>query len=271
MIKITQLLKESFTTYKLNFKKIFWIALPILILGIISEYYSAVFTIMLNNNDFSNISYLIISIAIYIVTILAVSLFFGPVLNRAIQKKEDGLDFDTTSAYSFQKKNIFKWIMVNVWGVLYMVRVMWLYILISIVLIIAGILSKNAVIISSTVIAATIVSAIGMILNITKFVLYKNIFFSKDGVSARDIVRESIELGKTKNVQVWMLILVLIILTIIMMVVYFIIGFLMGLIAKFMSGNTVYMESVISAIVSVLIFLPLMSIVLAKGYVRIRG
>lgn len=272
MIKITQLLKESFTTYKLNFNKIFWIALPILILGIISEYYVAVFTTMIDNSDFSNIPYLFISLIVYTATILAVSLYFGPVLNRAIQKKEDGEQFNSNSAYSFQKKNIFKWIMVNVWGFLYMIRVMWLYILISIALIVAGILSKNTVIISSTVIVAAIVSAIGTILNITKFVLYKNIFYSKDGISARDAVRESIELGKTKNGQVWVLILALIILTIIMMIIYYALGTVSGLLTDSVPYSLLYYsETIVYGVLSALIFLPLMSIVVAKGYVKIKG
>jgi hypothetical protein len=272
MIKITQLLKESLTTYKLNFKKIFWIALPILILGIISEYYVSVFTTMIENGDVSNMSYLFVSIAIYILTILAVSLYFGPVLNRAIQKKEDGDHFNSNSAYSFQKKNIFKWIMVNVWGFLYMARIMWLYILIPIVLLGLGFFLQNPMVINSMVILSLIVVTIGAIIHISKFILYKNIFFSKNEISARDAVRESIKIGIHKKRQVWILILTLIILTIVMMIVYFALGTISGLLINNIPDNVMYYsETIVYAVFSALIFLPLMSIVVAKGYVKIRG
>ena len=272
MIKITHILKESFVTYLHNFKKIFWIALPILILGIISEYYAAVFTIMLNNNDFSNMPYFIGSVLVYLVTILVASLFFAPVLNRAIQKKEDDGNFDSKQAYDFQKKNIFKWIMVNVWGMLYMLWIMLPYIVVAALLTAVLFMYKDsgitALILSSVI---GLVFLVGIIMNISKFILYKNIFFSKDEVSARDAVRESIMFGKTKNGQVWMLILILIILTIIMLIVYFILGFLMGLIYKSAPESILYIEIITSAVVSTIIFLPLMSIVVAKGYVKIRG
>ena len=273
MLKITQLLKESFTTYKSNFSKIFWIALPILILTIISEYYIAVSTTIIDNRDFGNMSYLFVSMIIYIVTILAVSLYFGPVLNRAIQKKEDDGSFDSKLAYNFQKKNIFKWIMVNIWGFLYMVLAMLPYIVVSALLTVILFMNRDsyiAALILSSLIGLTML--IGIILNINKFVLYKNIYFSKDDISARDAVRESIEIGKTKSKQVWMLIFSLIILTFIMIIMYFGLGFMSGLLTGNISNNVLYYsETILYGVLSAVFFLPLMSIVAAKGYVKIRG
>jgi hypothetical protein len=222
--------------------------------------------------DFSNMPYLMTNLLIYVVSILLITLFFGPVFNRAIQKKEDGLDFDSNAAYAFQKKNIFKWIMVNVWGFLYMVWTILPYIVASVLMTAAvymlRVSSLTALIISSLVGLTFIV---GIIVNIHKFILYKNIFFSKDGVSARDAVRESIKIGKNKNGEVWMLILAMIILTIAMMIIYFALGFLTGLIAKFIPDYLSYVEMISATAISVLFFLPLMSIVLSKGYVKIRG
>lgn len=272
MIKITQLLKDSFLTYKLNFNKIFWIALPILILGIIAEYYIAIFSPMIDNNDFSNISFLISGIFIYFISIISVSLFFGPVLNRAIQKKEDGESFNSNSAYAFQKKNIFKWIMVNVWGMLYLVWYLLPYIAVSglmmAILLIYPISPIISMIISSLI---GLILIVGILMNISKFMLYKNIFFSKDNVNAREAVRDSMMFGKTKNNQVWLLILTLIISTIIMMIVYIILGYVVGFISGFIPDSLIYLESVIYAFASSMFFLPWMSIITAKGYVQIRG
>ncbi len=295
MLKITQLLKESLTTYKLNFKKIFWIALPILVLGIIGEYSIEVFNTMIDKEDFANISYLFASITIWILTILIVALYFSPVLKRAIQKKEDGEQFNTNLAYSFQKKNIFKWIMVNVWGMLYMLWIMLPYILVSVLLTVILFMhivlktsieyspiipntsigldtyldTYNNILILSSLIGLTILT--GTVLNITKFMLYKNIFFSKDGIPARDAVRESIKLGKTKNVQVWSLIIALIILFIINIIIFFALINLSDLLIDKVSNNVLfYSEIIVNSALSSLIFLPLMSIIVAKGYVKIR-
>ena len=272
MLKITQLLKESLTTYKLNFKKIFWIALPILVLGIIGEYYIEVFNTMIDREDFANISYLFASITIWILTILIVALYFSPVLKRAIQKKEDGEQFNTNLAYSFQKKNIFKWIMVNVWGMLYMLWIMLPYILVSVLLTVILFMhldTYNNILILSSLIGLTILT--GTVLNITKFMLYKNIFFSKDGIPARDAVRESIKLGKTKNGQLWSLISALIILFIINIIIFFALINLSDLLIDKVSNNVLfYSEIIVNGALSSLIFLPLMSIIVAKGYVKIR-
>lgn len=265
MIKVIQLLKESFLTYRLNFKKIFWLVLPILVLGIIGEYYVSTFTTMIDNNYFGNISYLIISITIYVLAVLSISLFFGPVLNRAIQKNEDIGNFDSKASYIFQKKNFFKWIMLNIWGFLYAIWIMLPYIvtaiLISIILYIFINSSIIALILSSLIVLTFL---IGIVLNITKFILYKNIFFSKDEISARDAVRESIMFGKTKNNQVWKLILTLIVLSTVMMVTYFILDFMMGLLTKSISN------SIASTTISILFFLPVTSILIAKGYNAIK-
>jgi len=216
---------------------------------------------------------MILSFAIYIITVFIVSLYFGPVLNRAIQKKEDNGVFDTNSAYAFQKKNIFKWIMVNIWGFLYMVWVMLPYIAIATLVAIIPYAYNDSsliLIIVSSLIGLTLL--IGIVLNITKFVLFKNVFFSKDDVSARDAVRESIELGKTKKSQIWILILILIISTIAIMVTFFVLGYMIGLIANLVPENIIlYSQIILSGLISVLFFLPVMSIITAKGYVKIRG
>lgn len=273
MIKITQLLKDSLLTYRLNLNKIFQITLPILILSVIGEYYLSIFTQIVDNEDFSNISYLLTIFSIYFIFALIVALYLGPVLNRAIQKKEDGDSFNVNTAYVFQNKNILKWIMINVWGILYMFWTLLSYIIVSVLLL------KILTMYSSNPVAVTIIAGLigltvltGIILNIHKFVLYKNIFFSKDHIKARDAVRESIKIGTNKKREVWMLILALIILTITMMVVYSFIGFVLSLLAKFVPENIMlYIEIAVPVIVSVSFFLPLMSIIASKGYVKIRG
>lgn len=271
MIKITHILKESFTTYLHNFKKIFWIALPILILSIISEHYIQLFMAKVDVGDYSNMTSLITNYVIYFICVLAVALYFGPVLNRAIQKKEDGENFNSNAAYGFQKKNIFKWIMVNVWGLLYMIWKMLPYAIVSGLLLFIMTFYKNAMVYNTALILAFVSLFVGFVLNINRFVLYKNIYFSKDHVKARDAVIESMKIGVSKSKQVWMLILTLIILTIAMLVIYFALSFVVITLSNMLPGMGKYIENIVTAVVSVLFFLPFMSIVTAKGYVKIRG
>lgn len=284
MIKQTQLIKESFTTYKANFKKIFWISLPILVLSIISNNYLTAFTNMVNAEDFSNIPKIITSFFVVLVAILILFLYFDPVLNRAIQKKEDGQDFDSNSAYAFQNKNIFKWIMVNIWGFLYLFYKILPYTAVSILIVIISVIVENNIgsydninIIGVSAMLSLIVIMVGGLLNITRFVMYKNIFFSKDDISARDAVRESMELGKNKNKQIWILIATLIVVNLLLSVVSFIIGFVLGFISPAIpftsiSAETVayYIGIVFDGSVLTLISTPLMYIIIAKGYVNIR-
>lgn len=284
MIKPIQLIKESFATYKANFKKIFWILLPILVISIISNNYLIAFTNMANAEDFSNIPKMIISFFVVLVAILILFLYFDPVLNRAIQKKEDGHDFDSSSAYTFQNKNIFKWIMVNIWGFLYLFYKILPYIVVSVLIVIISVIAENNMgsdnnmnIIAVSTMLSLIVLMVGGVLNITRFVLYKNIFFSKDEISARDAVRESMELGKNKNKQIWILIATLIVVNVLLSVASFIIGFVLGLISvaipfTSISAETVayYIGIVFDGAVLTLISTPLMYIIIAKGYVKIR-
>lgn len=271
MIKITHILKESFTTYTKNFSKIFWIALPILVLSIVSEHYIQLFMAKIDARDYTNMPGLITNYSIYFICVLIVALYFGPVLNRVIQKKEDGENFNSNAAYSFQKKNIFKWIMVNVWGVLYMIWTILPYAVVSGLLIFIMNFYKNAMIYNTALILAFLSISAGIVLNINKFILYKNIYFSKDHVKARDAVIESMKIGVTKCKQVWKLILTLIILTIIMFIIYITLSFFVVGLSDMLPSMGKNIENVLTALVSVVFFLPYMSIVVAKGYVKIRG
>lgn len=277
MIKIIPLLTESFTTYKKNFKKIFWIVLPVLFLTIVGGYYIKIFEDMVGAEDYSNISYLLTTFTVYFVCVLIVSLYFGPVLNRVIQKKEDGEKLDSQSAYDFQKKNIFKWIMINVWGMLYMIWRLLPYIISAIILgYIAyffnsfGLKPEIFEVVFLLIIPITAL-ILGIVMNITRFMLYKNIYFSKDHIKARDAIRESVKIGVHKQRQVWLLISSLMVLVILMLIMYSLLGFIIVFLSNLVPSMGSNIENVLTACVSVLFFLPLMSIVTAKGYVKIRG
>jgi MFS family permease len=282
MINITKLLTDSLESYKKNIRNIILMSLPIFIVSSIGAYYSIAVKAMQENNTINTINtpniiiYIIAGVLIYIVAAIAVGLFFAPALNRAIQKNEDDKIFDTKEGYNFQKKNMWKWVKVNLWSVAYMLRRLLPYIIV-LMLLIGGIALFNALgglgQIFTAIVAsvAIIIFFIGLILNITRFTLYKNIFFAKDNMTARNMVRESMTLGKTKNIEVWKIILTLILFAVIMLIVAFLVSFISSLIIQaFGSKNFSVIDIIISPLMSSFVAAPISLIILAKGYNKVK-
>lgn len=262
MIKTIQLLKESFMTYKTNFKNIFKMTWPIVLLTIVAQYYSIDVTQRMEAGQF-DIPYLVIASIIYLVCILVVGLFFAPALSRSVQKNEDNGVFDVKEGYDFQKKNIWKFVMVNVWGLVYMLKRFAPYLVTSLLLVVIAMIFKDSSIVSliiASLIGLTL--TVGIVLNITRFMLYKNIFFSKDSMSARDAVKESMSLGVTKMKNIWKIILAMIILAIAMEIVLKVFSMFIG---------TILVGLIIGSIIMVFFSMPYMLIIVSKGYVRVRG
>lgn len=276
MINIIKLLTDSFESYKKNFRNIILMSLPIFILSSMGAYYSITVNSMIKNGNI-DIYYIIVGMIMYLVAMIAVGLFFVPALNRAVQKHEDDKDFDIKEGYNFQKNNMWRWIKVNIWGVLYMLYRLLPYIII-LVLTIGSIALYNATEKINPIIAgigaaiALMIFFIGVILNVTRFVVYKNIFFSKKHMTTRNIVRESMELGKTKNLEIWKLILTLFIFGLMVTIVMFVTAFASSLIIQiFESKNFSIIDIIISPLISAFLVIPISLIISAKGYNKIRG
>jgi hypothetical protein len=262
MIKTIQLLKESFITYKSNFKNIFNMAWPIVLLTIVAQYYLVGINQRMEAGQF-DIPYLIVATLIYFVCALVVGLFLTPALSRSIQKNEDNGVFSVKEGYDFQKKNIWKFIMVNIWGFLYILKRLWSYIAASFALgVIAFMFNDSDIVALTAASLMVLIILVGFILNITRFVLYKNIFFSKDTISPRDAVKESMSLGVNKMSNIWKIILAMIILAIGIELVI--------VLFEMLSVADIY-GLIIGSIVMVMFSLPYMLIIASKGYVRVRG
>ncbi len=266
MIQIIPLIKESISTYKLNFKKIFLMVLPVIVLSYIMSVSSASLSAMVVAGTFDGgiVAFFILGIIAAIFS----ALLFVPALNRAIQRNEDTNSFDTKEAYSFQKRNIWKYIKLVLWGFVYMLKRLLPYLLASLVLAaIIFFVSTNEILSLVLASLATIVLFVGIILNIPQFVLYKTIFFSKE-ILARDSVRESMDLGVKKTKQVWKLILDIIIVSIVVMLFAEIINYFAGLMG---TGAWYIAEAYIKPIITLVVATPMVLILVAKGYTKIRG
>lgn len=268
MIKTIQLLEDSFSTYKSNFIKIFNMTWPIVLLTIVAQYYVMDITRRMEEGRF-DLSYILMTFIIYLFSVLFVGLFLVPALSRSIQKNEDNGVFDVKEGYDFQKKNIWKFVMVNIWGMLYILKRCAIYILISIglfaLLLYIDNTSKSSdmlpVVLSIfTLIGLTLIVA--TVLNITRFMFYKNIFFSKDDILPRDAVKESMSLGVLKNNEIWKIIFAMITLVVAVEIVIQTLGSFV---------NDAMINLIAGTIINVFFSMPYMLIIISKGYTRVRG
>jgi hypothetical protein len=237
-------------------------AWPIVLLTIVAQYYSVGITQRMSEGQF-DIPYLLMAVLIYLVCILIIGLFLAPALSRSVQKNEDNGVFDVKEGYNFQKKNVWKFVMVNVWGLVYILKRLLPYIAASAVLgIIAFMAGDSDIIALICVSLGGLVILAGIILNITRFVLYKNIFFSKDTISARDAVKESMDLGVSKMKDIWKIILAMFILTVVVEIV-------LKVFSMFIEATLLGL--VIGSIIMILFSMPYMLIIISKGYAKVRG
>lgn len=203
---------------------------------------------------------------VFIIAMLIAALYLAPALNRAIQRNEDTGMFSTKDGYDFMKTNKWKWVKVNVWGLLYMAwRLLPYFIPSAMIAILIFVLGGNDIL-ATLLSVSVIVVLVGMVLNITRFIFFKTIIFSKE-ISARDAVRESMTLGVIHMKDVWKIILAMILLGLAIGVLTAIIG---GLAA--FAGSTDYLfDGYISPLITLLITTPMLLIMTAKGYVKLRG
>lgn len=285
MINITKLLTDSFESYKKNFRNIILMALPIFILSSIGTYYAmAIKATQVNRNsdllvykDF-NMLYFIIGTVVYILALLAVGLFFAPAFNRAIQKNEDDKYFDIKAGYNFQKRNIWKWIKVNLWGMVYFIWRLLPYLTVSALLVVGlGLLNITTKdlsnIITNIIISIAVITIfVGMVLNITRFVFFRNVFFAKDHMKAKNAVIESVSLGKTKNLEIWKAVLSLFLFSLMMFVLFTVVSLIVAfIIHSFGSNNFSIIDIIISPMMSAFIVTPITLIIVAKAYNKVRG
>ena len=275
MIKIIQLLKESFVTYKANIKNIFWVTWPMLLLILIINYL-----------NFSSEKKIIVGLLSFVCAVI-IGLYLKPVLYRSLQKNENDKSFDTREAYAFQKKNIWNYIVLCFWSVVYVIKVNFVYIL---TIIISGIIVSVALVFLKTTIISFIILSFIMfactilmiIKNITKFVLAQNIFFGGN-IKPRDAVLASIEMGKKNNVDIWKAIFASILFNLLVFIIYLII-YLILVLSKLMSfeeimnmnksylpiTNTLVALKILTALVSVFVLTPISFIILAKTYNKLK-
>ncbi len=265
MIKTIQLLRESCATYKSNFKNIFMMSLPIVLMTYVANYAAGEASGMLNARIFNGS--LIVCGAVFIIAMLIVALFLAPALNRAVQKHEDGEAFNVKGGYDFMKTHKWKWVKVNVWGALYMLYRTWFYIIPGWLLIAYSVGSyRTNAYTSLYFILGIVLIVIGILLNIHRFILFKTIFLSKD-ISPRDAVRESMSLGVSRMKDVWKMLLA-------MILVGLVIGVLSAIvsgIASFFGATDYVFDGYISPLIALLITTPMLLIMTAKGYVKLRG
>lgn len=279
MIKPIQLLKESFTTYKANIKNIILMTSPMILLTIVGQYYSFIVEGM-KGVDVKTTPIFFIATLISFLSFILITLFFEPAFTRSLQKNEDNNNFDVKDGYGFQKKNIWNYIVLFFWTIVYSIKVNIKYLLIIIV---AGVLfsimtiffNQNltylliAGVVFGVIVLITIIFAI--IKNLTKFIFPKNVFFSK-GIKPREAVKEAMELGKNNNKDVWKVVLTSVIFAIITIIIYSILSLLFSLIYRFTSENIgMWAEMIISALIAFILVSPISLIILVKGYNKIRG
>jgi hypothetical protein len=231
------------------------------LLAIITDYYFLDISAKIDSGQINFINFSL-PFSIYLISILVSSLFLIPALSRSIQKNEDNNSFDVKAGYDFQKKNIWKFIMVNIWGILYMLKVFLPYIIVTaLIVLLSGFLNTSDVIVFTLLLLAALSMLIGVVLNITKFIVYKNIFFSKDGISARDAVKESMELGLKNNKSIWKIILA-------MAIVFLISEIIFQIISRALDLNIISLT--LSSLLLTLFLTPYVLIISSKGYVKIR-
>lgn len=261
MINIYSLLRDSLNTFKINFAKIFNMSWPIVLLTILADYSSFQISTKIRLGTL-DIPYFALAFMVYLISILLVGLFLSPALNMAVQKNEDSDSFDIKQGYDFQKNNIWRFIKVNLWALVYFLKYTWIYIVVSLSLLFIAETSNDSRVVFTLAYSALAIIMIGGLLNITKFMFYKNIFFSKDDVSPKEIVKESILLGESKKMEIWKIIFSIIIVT---ASIEFIL-YILNLIIKFEKTSLI-----IVSLVSMLIYVPYIYILVAKGYVKLRG
>lgn len=271
MINTIKLLTDSLESYKKNIRNILLMSLPIFIISSIGTYYSISTRVMIKSGDIK-ILYFIITTIVYIIAIIAVGLFFGPAFNRAIQKNEDDGEFNIKKGYDFQKRNMWKWIKVNLWGTVYVLWKLLPYLAVSALLIVSTTLMHLekgpgnifTIVIFSVVI---LIMFIGIIINLGQFILYKNIFFSREHMTAKNIVKESISIGKTRYAEVWKIILSLFLFSLVMSFILFIISAILAyIIHSFGSNNFTVIDIIVLPLISSFFMTPIVLIIVAKGY-----
>ncbi len=267
MIKTIQLLRESYKTYKINFKKILLMTLPILLVTYFTSYSSANVAVLLGSRMLN--SSLLFYGLLVLATLLITSLFLAPALNRSVQKNEDNGIFNVKEGYFFQKRNIWKWIMLNVWGALYVFWRMLPYIAVASLIIVLGTTNKDSLTDLTAItlsVFAGLVVLIGILLNITRFILFKTIFFSKE-ISPRDAVRESVALGVKNSADIWKIILTMILVGLTLTMISIVLELLGSMFGMTEKGVDIFL----SPIISVFIATPMIFIIIAKGYVKITN
>ncbi len=282
MIKTIQLLRESYATYKLNFSNILSIAMPVLVLLLVVA--------VLDHMTIES-SLHIVSVLLGVVFSFLVSLFFQPALYRSIQKLEDTGVFSKAEAYSFQKRNVWNYIVLNFWLFMYAIYINFKYLIIMAVGVVLIIISMTTLpstaaatvsVVIGIGIAATLI--VSIIKNSPKVTLYQNIFFSKD-ISPRNAVRESLMLGENKGGDIWRIIFSTILLGLAVAVIYVLI-YGVFILAGFVSiqeilqmnnkegemvaqSGIMFALELIGGLISYAIVTPLMFTIMAKGYKKL--
>ena len=264
MINTIQLLRETYKTYKVNFSKLFLMSVPVLLAMYITTYASDKFDSLIDAKIL-NLNTAIFGLVTLIGGLFSI-LFLTPAINRAVQRNEDAHVFDTKEGYDFQKKNVWKWIMVNVWGGLYLIARIWMYMIPLIIVLVYVKTQGGNPTLGALLDVSVVLTVVGLLLNIHRFLLFKTIIFSKE-ISARDAVRESITLGVAHKKDMWKAILTIILLGLATGVLSIIVGLVASI---FGVTNTMY-DVYISPIITVFVVTPMLLIVIAKTYVKLRG
>ena len=285
MIKPIQLLKDSFATYKANIKNIIFMTWPIALLPVVVQS-----MIYYNINWFVN---LLMSAVSFVISIV-IGLYLQPAIYRALQKKEDGEVFDIKAAYNFQKKNIWNFIMTGVWYVLYLIWVLRYYVLIGLAVsffIIPMIYPDFRIVTTWDFVAYFFIHSvtffipviIGYLINLSKFLFYVNIFFSKN-IKPREVVRESIRWGNIKghSIEAWKTFFSIILFMLLTTLVYVIVSLILNFFKIMHFEQLVYIGNQaaytdykwfiinsVSNIFKVMFILPVSFIILAKAYTKL--
>lgn len=282
MTNTINILKESFITYIQNIKKISLMTLPIFLIYIYNDKVLNLFSKFAKNNDIIYLlSGVIISISILLL-MLFIALFLKPALFRSIQIHEDHKRFETRGSYRFQYNNLLKYLILKFWFYVNILYVLLPYIVVNIgyVLLLVKMkfqLSLNVTTLNifeflgfstmSTILILNIVTSllpliIGILINIPKFLLATNVFFSKEHNNPRKAVKDSIALGKTKTKQLWGIVFILFILNIFYFMIY-------NVLVSFDSLAFVNMYILLPGL-NMFVLIPFVYIILAKGYNSVK-
>ncbi|MBC7981645.1 hypothetical protein H7X65_01060, partial [Candidatus Parcubacteria bacterium] len=101
--------------------------------------------------------------------------------------------------------------------------------------------------------------------NLTRFILFKTIFFSKE-IAPRKAVQESFALGIEKNRDLWCIILSMVLFALAVAVLSIIVVVPIGA----MGVSSEIIDVYVSPIITLLLTTPMLLIITAKGYVKIR-